>query len=130
MTNIAVEITARCENCNEIIAVNAAVNKIWCSKCKGATLFPDELWGMILTDIIAEADEMHLGEARKTSIENPKAGVERVSFKKINLFCSHCHKVLPANIENEQTIVCSHCSATIIKRPVSPKFKNTNLHFF
>jgi hypothetical protein len=128
MTNILLEITTKCLNCGNTIAVNSAVNKIWCAGCKGQTTFSEELWSLLLDEIISAANEMHMGEARSTSVEDKTAGTVRVNFKKTDLACSGCKQIITYN-ENDK-IHCDNCGIDINKRAVSKVFIKQGVNFF
>jgi Zn finger protein HypA/HybF involved in hydrogenase expression len=127
-TNILLEITTKCIHCGDTIAVNSAVNKIWCSGCKGQTTFSGELWSLLLGEIISISNEMNFGEARNTSVEDETAGTVRVTFKKADLECYNCKQLITYN-ENDN-IICSKCGAAIQKRAVSKTSVKKGFNFF
>ncbi len=130
MINILLEITTKCMNCGDTIAINAAVNKIWCSHCKGHTTFSNELWSLLLGEIMSMSNEMHFGEAGRTSIEDESSGTVRITFKITNPVCYNCKQNISYNDNVNDKITCSNCGTAILKRPVPQALINKNVNFF
>lgn len=128
-TCVSMEITSRCKNCGDAVAINAIVDRIYCTNCSGELIVSSGLWSLFSAEIEGSIHEMHIGEQKSTEIDDQTTGTVRLIYQKTHPQCQECnHLVDYGNIENDK-IICRNCNCEILKRK-SREFKdNKNVKY-
>lgn len=98
---IAIEITAKCRNCNNPIALNACVNEFHCSHCRGVFTITEKQWMLIIDEMKDAGFKLVPNAELRTTVHNDSTGTLRIIIKKINPICPGCKK--PIRINNIDT---------------------------
>lgn len=127
LNSFYIELTTKCTNCGDIIAINAAVKKVWCSNCNGETKLNNEFYNLFFGEADQLAHKMSIGEEHKTVTEDKSKGLARFVFKKRPAACSNCKAPLPLPGMDDSELVCSNCSYKHIVRKHKGKKDKTYL---
>ncbi|MCP5500486.1 MAG: hypothetical protein H7A25_11320 [Leptospiraceae bacterium] len=126
---IAIEITAKCRNCNNPIALNACVNEFHCSHCRGVFTITEKQWMLIIDEMKDAGFKLVPNAELRTTVHNDSTGTLRIIIKKINPICPGCKK--PIRINNIDTeipkIRCTNCSEEISQRKADAYFQKAEL---
>ncbi len=128
--NIQLEITTRCKTCGDAVALNAAVNKVWCPKCNGQVAISSKLWTLLFNEVAETAKNIHLGEARRISVNDNKTGTVRLVMRKNSAFCPECKEIISSILADNNKIVCKNCNTSLTVRNKSDGISSKQLAYF
>lgn len=90
MTEIAVQVTARCPRCGAAVPINALVQGGVCPGCRVALTLGAQTWTALLGDALAAAASMATGEGRTNPNVWTADGQFTVNFARAQVRCEEC----------------------------------------